>query len=182
MPRHKALLIGVAQYEAAGIPRLPFITDDLDSMAAALRTRGFHQVQVAQAPYFTPNVINGAVSHFLAAADKNDRLLVVLSGHGVHDDGKDYLVPQDFDPAMLTAHEGCVEIGWGRGLKNTKAAQVVFLIDACREGVNDDTMGTTPWSTGRVAAAERRKVCCVGGSRPTPNCPWGPCLSPNPLI
>lgn len=161
MPRYKALLIGVAQYEAAGIPGLPFVHDDLDAMAAALRTRGFHQVQVAQAPYFTPNVINGAVSHFLTAADQNDRLLIMLSGHGVHDDGRDYLVPQDFDPAMLAAREGCVEIGWGRGLKNTKAAQVVFLIDACREGVSDDTMGTKPWSTGRVATAVRRKVAYV---------------------
>ncbi|MFK4099813.1 caspase family protein [Streptomyces sp. NPDC019531] len=161
MTRYKALLIGVAQYEAAGISSLPFVREDLDGMASALKSRGFHQVQVAQAPYFTPNVINGAVSRFLAAAGQDDRLLVVLSGHGVHDDGTDYLVPQDFDPTMLAAHDGCVEIGWGRNLENTAAAQVVFLIDACREGVRDDTMGTAPWSSGTVAATLRRKVAYV---------------------
>ncbi|MEV7735149.1 caspase family protein [Streptomyces sp. NPDC088921] len=161
MTRYKALLIGVAQYEAAGISSLPFVREDLDGMASALKSRGFHQVQVAQAPYFTPNVINGAVSRFLSAAGQDDRLLVVLSGHGVHDDGKDYLVPQDFDPTVLAAHDGCVEIGWGRNLENTTAAQVVFLIDACREGVRDDTMGTAPWSSGTIAAALRRKVAYV---------------------
>jgi hypothetical protein len=162
--RYKALLIGVAQYEAAGISSLPFVPDDLERMATALKARGFHQVQLVQAPMVSTNVIKGEVSGFLAEAKQNDRLLVVLSGHGVHSEGKDYLVPQDFHPNKLSPSEGCVEIDWRLNLQRAdfRAEQVAFLIDACREGVrDDDTMGTERWSDRKIATVQRSRIAYV---------------------
>ncbi|WP_327429693.1 HD domain-containing protein [Streptomyces sp. NBC_01236] len=161
MARYKALLIGVAQYEAPGISPLPFVHDDLDRMATALSARGFHQVHLAQAPWFTPNVINGEVTDFLASAEPGDRLLVVMSGHGVHSEGRDYLVPEDIRPALSPFTGGCVEIDWRDELESSRASQVVFLIDACREGIRNDTMSTSAWSNRKIAAALRRKVAYV---------------------
>ncbi|WP_406330987.1 caspase family protein [Streptomyces sp. NBC_00203] len=161
MARYKALLIGVAQYEAPGISPLPFVHDDLDRMATALSARGFHQVHLAQAPWFTPNVINGEVTGFLASAEPGDRLLVVMSGHGVHSEGRDYLVPEDIRPALSPFTAGCVEIDWRDELESTRASQVVFLIDACREGIRNDTMNTSAWSNRKIAAALRRKAAYV---------------------
>ncbi|WP_330305450.1 MULTISPECIES: caspase family protein [unclassified Streptomyces] len=161
MARYKALLIGVAQYEAPGISPLPFVHDDLDRMATALSARGFHQVHLAQAQWFTPNVINGEVTGFLASAEPGDRLLVVMSGHGVHSEGRDYLVPEDIRPELSPFTGGCVEIDWRDELESTRASQVVFLIDACREGIRNDTMSTSAWSIRKVAAALRRKAAYV---------------------
>ncbi|MCX4906583.1 caspase family protein [Streptomyces sp. NBC_00878] len=165
MSRHRALLIGVAQYEAPGISALPFVPQDLERMAAALTARGFHQVRLARAPWFTPNVINGEVAGFLAGAEPGDRLLIVLSGHGVHSAGKDYLVPEDIRPELAAFTDGCVKIDWQDELESSPAAQIVFLIDACREGIQRDTMGdamgTAAWTNRKVAATLRRKVAYV---------------------
>ncbi|MGW2519991.1 hypothetical protein ACWC09_23825 [Streptomyces sp. NPDC001617] len=80
MARYRALLIGVAQYEAPGISSLPFVPADLELMATALSKRGYHQVRLVQSPWFTPNVINGEVAGLLSGAERGDRLLIVLSG------------------------------------------------------------------------------------------------------
>ncbi|NBE54479.1 caspase family protein, partial [Streptomyces boluensis] len=158
---YRALLIGAADYEAPGITALPFVPGDLERLGEALVARGFHEAKVAQSPWFTTNVINGEVSRFLASAASGDRLLVVLSGHGVHHDGQDYLVPEDIRPELHTFAEGCVALDWRRELEDSTAAQVVFLIDACREGIRHDTKATAAWSRRKVADALRRKVAYV---------------------
>ncbi|MFC5214498.1 caspase family protein [Streptomyces coerulescens] len=161
MTRYRALLIGVAQYTAPGISALPFVLGDMERMAAALSERGFHSPRLASSPWFTPNVINGEVTGFLAEAEPGDRLLIVLSGHGVHSEGKDYLVPEDIRPELSTFTSGCVEIDWREELERCRAAQIVFLIDACREGIQRDSMGTSAWTNRKVAATLRRKVAYV---------------------
>ena len=167
MTRYKALLVGVSRYEAPGPKALPFVPQDLERMEAALRRRGFHKVQQAQARLFSPNTVNAEVTGFLAAAKPGDRLLVVLSGHGVHSDGKDYLVPEDFRPDLPNPiTDGCVEIDWRGELESSRAAQVTFLIDACREGLretgpDDDTMGLSQWSNRKVDDTLSRKVAYV---------------------
>ncbi|MEU6071042.1 caspase family protein [Streptomyces sp. NPDC047082] len=109
----------------------------------------------------TPNIINGEVTGFLKKAEPGDHLLIVLSGHGVHSDGKDYLIPEDIHPELSTFVSGCVEIDWRAELEHCSAAQIVFLIDACREGIERDTMGTSAWTSRKVAATLRRKVAYV---------------------
>ncbi|MFC7306386.1 caspase family protein [Streptomyces monticola] len=163
MVRHKALLVGAAAYEAPGVSPLPFVPKDLERMRTALLARGFQQARVVEAPWVTPNVINGEVVSFLAAAGPGDRLLIVLSGHGVHFEGRDYLVPEDVRGAVEPFAAECVEIGWQKELEGTRAEQVVFLIDACREGIERDTKGVEAWGRRKVAAALRRKVVYVYG-------------------
>ncbi|MGW0731289.1 HD domain-containing protein [Streptomyces sp. NPDC002851] len=165
-PKYKALLIGAANYGAPGITPLPFIPDDLERMSAALVARGFHQAAVAQLPLVTPNEVNGEVTQFLGEAERGDRLLIVLSGHGVHHRGKDYLVPEDIRTELLTFAKGCIEIDWRDEIEESRAEQVVFLIDACREGIERDTKSTSGWSRRKTELARDRKVAYVYACSP----------------
>ncbi|MGW6457984.1 HD domain-containing protein [Streptomyces sp. NPDC055078] len=165
MARQKALLIGASEYDDPAIPSLPFVKDDLQRLAAALAERGFHSVDVAEPKrVVTPNFVDGQISRFLRAARASDTLLILLSGHGHSFEGEDYLIPEDADFAISPFAEGCVRIGWKKELEACEAAQIVFLIDACREGLERDSMapgGTRSWSRRKVAATLRRKVAYV---------------------
>ncbi|MFJ6558144.1 caspase family protein [Streptomyces luteogriseus] len=162
MARYRAMLIGVARYAAPGISALPFVPGELERMAVALTARGFQVSQLADPTWqLTPNIINGEITSFLTKAEPGDRLLIMLSGHGVHSEGKDYLVPEDIHPELSTFVSGCVEIDWRAELEHCRAAQIVFLIDACREGIERDTKGTSAWTNRKVAGTLRRKVAYI---------------------
>ncbi|PNV31908.1 hypothetical protein C1708_05930 [Streptomyces sp. DH-12] len=173
MPQHRALLIGASNYDMRGIHSLPFIPGDLARLGSALRRRGFKDVQVLSqlegGKQLGANFIKGCVAGFLRRAGRGDTLVIVLSGHGVHAAGRDYLVPEDIHEDTHPFESGCVPIDWGRDLDETPADHVVFLIDACREGIEVASMsvaGVTQWGRQKTDAALRRKVAYVYGCSP----------------
>ncbi|MZF87207.1 caspase family protein [Streptomyces sp. SID5643] len=166
MPQHRALLIGASDYDDPRIQDLPFVRDDLQRVRDALVERGFQSAEIVESKRgITPNTVNGRIRTFLRDAAQGDTLLVLLSGHGQHFEGKDFLIPEDatFDVGVFA--DSCIEIGWERELEDSAAAHVVFLVDACREGIDRDTMaappGVQPWPRRKVANALRRKVAYV---------------------
>ncbi|MEV4787932.1 caspase family protein [Streptomyces tuirus] len=166
MPQHKALLIGASDYDDPRIQDLPFVRDDLQRVRDVLVERGFQSAEIVESKRgITPNTVNGRIRAFLRDAGQGDTLLVLLSGHGQHFEGKDFLIPEDatFDVGVFA--DSCIEIGWERELEDSAAAHVVFLVDACREGIDRDTMaalpGVQPWPRRKVADALRRKVAYV---------------------
>lgn len=165
MPRHKALLIGASEYDDETIRSLPFVRDDLQRLEGALSDRGFRPVEIAESQRgITPNAVNRHVLRFLREAGRGDTLFIMLSGHGVHFDGRDYLVPEDAYYESEPFAESCVEIGWQKELEDSPAGQVVFLIDACREGSARRTKSPTRmpgWERPKIAATLRRKVAYV---------------------
>ncbi|MFF9586903.1 caspase family protein [Streptomyces achromogenes] len=170
---YRALLIGASDYEARGVAPLPFIPGDLARLGAALRERGFQDVQILSGreggKQVTANYVNARVTGFLRRARSGDTLLIVLSGHGIHASGRDYLVPEDIDEDTHPFASGCVAIDWHHHLDETRAGHVVFLIDACREGIEQDHMGVEgvrQWGRQKVGAALRRKVAYVYGCSP----------------
>ncbi|MFI6007785.1 caspase domain-containing protein [Streptomyces sp. NPDC051243] len=173
MGRHRALLIGASDYEMHGVSPLPFIPGDLARLGSALEDRGFDEVQVLAAreggKQISANYVNARVIGFLRRARPGDTLLVLLSGHGVHAGGRDYLVPEDIDEDTHPFESGCVPIDWRQHLDETPAAHVVFLIDACREGIDQESMGVAgvrQWSRQKISAALRRKVAYVYACSP----------------
>ncbi|AGP61316.1 hypothetical protein M271_49775 [Streptomyces rapamycinicus NRRL 5491] len=174
MPQHRALLIGASNYDMRGIHSLPFIPADLARLGATFRHRGFHEVQVlAQregGKQISANFIDARVAGFLRRAGRGDTLVIFLSGHGVHAAGRDYLVPEDIDEDTHPFESGCVPIDWRRQLDETLAGHVVFLIDACREGIEAaasmSVAGVTEWGRQKTAAALWRKVAYVYGCSP----------------
>ncbi|MFF2073501.1 caspase family protein [Kitasatospora sp. NPDC058162] len=157
MGRFSALLIGAADY---GRDSLPFVHQDLASLGKALEARGADVwlPRPRAGGQVTANFVNGEVGDFLARAVPGERLVICLSGHGTHVDGQDYLVPEDIHPQQRPYWSGCIAIDWKQGLQETAAAQVLFLIDACRQGIRD-SMGPPPgWSPSKMRAVASRRV------------------------
>ncbi|KJS57377.1 hypothetical protein VM98_01875 [Streptomyces rubellomurinus subsp. indigoferus] len=157
MGRFSALLIGASAYDDAP---LRFVPRDVEQLGEALRGRGV-RVEVPrprEGRQVTANFVNGEVVGFLARAEPGERLLIGLSGHGTHVDGQDYLVPEDIHPELRPYRSGCIAIDWKQELQETAAAQVLFLVDACRQGIRD-AMGPPPgWSPSKMRAVAGRKV------------------------
>ncbi|PAZ13344.1 hypothetical protein CLM62_25995 [Streptomyces sp. SA15] len=164
MPQHKALLIGASDYsDIPGYADLPFVRDDLHRLREVLIDRGFQADVLENRRGITQNTVRGAVHRFLGDARTGDTLLIVLSGHGIHIEAKDYLVPEDA-PDAEPFTDGCIEIGWHKEVEKSPAQRVVFLIDACREGRAPDTKsvtGTRPWRAPEIIGTLRRKVAYV---------------------
>ncbi|GAA2062090.1 hypothetical protein GCM10009801_04920 [Streptomyces albiaxialis] len=174
MAAHKALLLGASAYDDhPRITSLPFVPEDLQRLADALSERGFASAEIPESPRgATRNFLTAQLTRFLRGAGPGDRLLVVLSGHGMNFGGDDYLIPEDAVLDMPHFEESCVRIDWSRELEQSPAAQVVFLVDACREGIAQDTMSTggppgmRPWGDREIAANLRRKVAYVYACSP----------------
>ncbi|MFC7309528.1 caspase domain-containing protein [Streptomyces monticola] len=173
MGRYRALLIGASDYEMRGVKSLAFIPGDLERLGAVLRGHGFDDVQVLAGreggKQVSANFVNARVIGMLRRARRGDTVLILLSGHGVHARGQDYLVPEDIDEDVHPFESGCVPIDWRRHLDETPADHVVFLIDACREGIDQDSMGVSgvkEWGHQKISAALRRKVAYLYGCSP----------------
>ncbi|MFD8332104.1 caspase family protein [Streptomyces solisilvae] len=168
--RHKALLIGASDYDEPGIRSLPFVRDDLQRLATALTDRGFQSAEIAEHRRgITLNFVKDQVSRFLREAKRHDTLFILLSGHGQHFQGTDYLIPEDASFQVHPFADSCVPLDWSKQLNECAAAQVVFLIDACREGIEQDSMSPASvkgWSKGKQAAALGRKVAHVYACSP----------------
>ncbi|MGA5818071.1 caspase family protein [Kitasatospora sp. NPDC094028] len=155
--RFSALLIGAADYVT---DPLPFVPRDLEHLGEALEARGVG-VQLPrprEGAQVTRNFVIGEVSSFLARAEPGDRLVIGLSGHGVHANGHDYLVPEDIHLGQSPYSSGCIRIGWQQELQETDATQVLFLIDACRQGIRDSMGPPRGWSASRMRTVANRKV------------------------
>ncbi len=172
MGKFRAFLIGVADYKQP-IKSLPFVPDDLAALSNALQSAGY-EAKVFGERRPSLNEIRHEVSRFIRNAEPGDTTIVYLSGHGIHHQGNDYLVPGDvtadreFKPA-----DHCVAISyWDEAIASSRGDNLVMFIDACREGIstgNTMSMGVTSWSRGRVKRYGRKKVAyvfaCSAGER-----------------
>lgn len=170
-PQHKALLIGASEYDDPRILDLPFVPDDLQRMRDALVERGFQSAEIVESKRgITPNTVNSRIRTFLRDADRGDTLFILLSGHGQHFKGSDYLIPEDATFDVEVFAETCIEIGWERELEESHATHVVFLVDACREGIDLDTMAPPGLSSGPSARSPThcgaRSRTCTPARRP----------------
>ncbi|MEU8957322.1 caspase family protein [Streptomyces sp. NPDC048518] len=168
MSQHKALLIGASDYDEPHIDSLPFIQDDLARLRDVLTDRGFRSAEIVENKRgIIPSAVHAQVRGFLRDARPDDTLWILLSGHGYHFEGQDYLVPEDATYDVEPFSDACIEIDWRRELEDSPASHVVFLIDACREGVQRDAKAGPPglrsWTRRTIAASLRRKVAYVYG-------------------
>ncbi|MFB6946275.1 caspase family protein [Streptomyces sp. NPDC056237] len=175
MGRHIALLIGASDYRSGqGRGRfgsLEFIPAELDQLAAALRQRGFRQAEVAARGRdglgeVNKSQVNGLVRDALERARVGDSLLIVLSGHGVRSGGQDYLVPEGVHPADNQTQAYVPISGWADAVEKSEADSVIFLLDACREGVVEDSKSAATMSVRSPTELNwkidrRRRVACV---------------------
>lgn len=165
MSKRRALLIGVPEYESDAIPNLPIVRKDLETLHTALEKSGFTVRSLgADGLSHGRSKIRQALIRECKEAQGVETLLLYFSGHGMHFQGKDYLVPSD---AMLDyaefVEECLVPIDLGDIVDQAGADTIIFFVDACREGVKlgFKDISLAGWSRGERRQATRRSFVLV---------------------
>ncbi|PTA44883.1 caspase family protein [Micromonospora sp. RP3T] len=159
MAAFRALLLGVAEYDDPQIVPLPFVPNDIGALSVALEETGY-RVRTLDGGRLSRPKIYAEVGQFLGDARPSDNLLVYLSGHGAHTEGVDYLVPSEAD-LRIPLRESMVPLNyWAGALERSRAGQVVFVVDACREGFDQQSMApeVQRWSTGRINHVGQQRI------------------------
>ncbi|SCY86782.1 Histidine kinase-, DNA gyrase B-, and HSP90-like ATPase, partial [Streptomyces sp. 136MFCol5.1] len=164
----RALLIGVPGYRDDAIDDLPFVADDMAELADALSSAGYN-VTVHDIEETDRDSIDTAIEAFFQDAAPGETLLVYLSGHGIHHNGTDYLVPKG---ALTRSHDfrsRCLSLDFSHFVERSRAGHVAVFVDACREGIVLKEMATVNaagWSDMQVAQAGARHYCHVYACSP----------------
>ncbi|GLP71941.1 hypothetical protein TUSST3_85600 [Streptomyces sp. TUS-ST3] len=156
--RFRALLIGVDHYSDSAFPSMPFITAELRELAAALKAAGYDEAEVVDADERNGPMLKDEVAGFLSRGVPGDHLLLVLSGHGFHQDGLDYLITGPATWGSLHFRDMCLPIEFGRYLVHRcEADQLVVAVDACRVELDTYSKSATDrlaWGKGAMGYGE----------------------------
>ncbi|WP_406111168.1 caspase family protein [Kitasatospora purpeofusca] len=164
----RALLIGVPKYRDEHITDLPFVRDDLVELEEALSSAGY-EVVVHEPDETDREGIDSAVETFFQQAAAGQTLLVYLSGHGIHHDGTDYLVPKGALTSARDFRGKCLALDFAPYVEQSRAGDVAVLVDACREGIVMREMAPSNavgWSEAKVRRVGRRHYCHVYACSP----------------
>lgn len=162
MSRFRALLLGVAEYDDHAIPQLPCVTADISQLSTAFEARGYVVEGTRDPGRIGRTRLRSAVRRFLESAKPEDTLVIYLSGHGVYHEGITYLLPADFDQGEEMAETGVSLNAWAGAIEDSKAERVLFLVDACREGIAETkSVMHTRWSEEKSWYARRRQVAWI---------------------
>jgi len=164
----RALLVGVTRYDDDAIDDLPFVEDDLRELADALAANGY-EVETHDPQRSDRDSIEWAVEDFLDRAPPGETLLLYLSGHGVHSDGVDYLVPGTARTRTHNFPGKCLSLDFSAHVERSGAGDVVVFVDACREGITLMEKGginTACWSDMKVRRTGSRHYCHVYACSP----------------
>ncbi|UKJ75930.1 caspase family protein [Azospirillum brasilense] len=155
MSHRRALLLAIADYE--WVPKLEYVRSDVPRMRQALERMGvpLNNVSAYGAGCEDPGAdlstarMQTRIRDFLKGAEEGDDLIVYFSGHGIELSGHRLIIPQDYNteyPSPVSAMISDTDLfSWAR---QSKAASVLYLIDACRAGMRltleHDTKGLPP--------------------------------------
>ncbi|NEP11048.1 MAG: hypothetical protein F6K14_12705 [Symploca sp. SIO2C1] len=166
MKKRRALLIGVPEYESDAIKNLPVVCQDLEALNFSLEQSGYRVSSLGtdNASQLTRNKIRYSLRRECREAKGIEILLLYFSGHGLHYNGRDYLVPADAfldDPESI--EEYLVSTDLSNIIDQADAKTIIFVIDACREGVKLGVKQTylASWSRGERNKASKRNFVVV---------------------
>lgn len=141
----RALLIGVNEYK--NFRKLKYCGADVRALGKRLASAGFDADKVVvihdeatRSLQPDKEKITGQIALMFEAAEPNDLVLLVFSGHGVRINGKSYFVPfegeapksdqaSDIDASTKTL----ISVDWVyEKLQSCRASMKLFLVDACQ--------------------------------------------------
>ena len=131
-----AILIGINSYpKNSGLSSLEYCTQDLTELNLLLANKYTKTSFIGDNSKVLPirdNICNEMTTQAKMVGDK-DLLLFYFSGHGIVEDGKSYLLPNDTNLARLK--ETAISIEWVLETMNKSLARAkVLIIDACHSG------------------------------------------------
>lgn len=162
--RH-ALILAVPENSVDEKLNLPVVREDVELLARALRESSYDvTIRGANTAYeVSKNLIAKEIRDACDRVPENGTLLIFFSGHGIHSSGHDYLFPWDadlrgsHDAALFRVSDVLAEVDGSR------AKQIVFFIDACREGFDTQTKASSSlkWGTEKRRHAQKRQYSTV---------------------
>ncbi|MEW6277989.1 MAG: caspase family protein [Candidatus Eremiobacterota bacterium] len=155
-PQKWAVVVGINRYQSKSITPLEYAEADAREFSRTLTSvAGFPAQNVFlfttdQSGYEYPTRTNIAFrfDYLIRQMGPQDTLVVYFSGHGVEVDGQSFLLTAEADSrSLLTLQQSALHardlFGW---LGNSKAGQVLLVVDACRndpisgKGTDDNKM------------------------------------------
>jgi tetratricopeptide (TPR) repeat protein len=138
--RRIALIIANSRYAAQAPLRNP--ANDAAAIAAALRSAGFQEVNVAND--LSRDALVKALHNFQDRAERSDWALIYFSGHGLEVGGTTYIVPtdahlrtdRDIQDEAVTVNRLMEYVNSARKLK-------IVIVDACRDNPFNNAMQRT---------------------------------------
>jgi hypothetical protein len=166
MSKRRALLIGVPEYNSELISNLGFIPADMERLHGALHKSGYRIKQVGVGDTLAPTQGNlrSEIHKFCSSAAAGETLLICFSGHGLHWEGRDFMVPQDASTEDDDIQSYLVPIDLHKIFERSRAGAILFFVDACREGVKLGTQGEITlrrWSSGEIQQAQKRSLAFI---------------------
>ncbi len=131
--------VGVEQYDDPRITPLRYAVADARAIAAAFRAAGVPQRnvtvltsdQTALAVRPLRVRVIAALQAVRDQAEDEDRLIVFFAGHGVEQDGQQFLLTSDARRDLV--EDTALPMALiGKALKGLRAREVLFILDACR--------------------------------------------------
>ena len=166
MKNRRALLIGVPEYDSDKIDNLLIVNQDMELLHSSLEKSGFSVRSLGTGGEATSsqNKIKQAIRKECKEAKNTDTLLFYFSGHGIHYQGKDYLVPSDADlddAECIQDYLIPTDLGEIVNLDSCNAQTIIFFIDACREGIKLAWKSLSLASFGKGDRDQTSKRRCV---------------------
>jgi len=171
MVNYRALLIGISNYECGLIPNLPFIDNDIDNLKNALESLKYNvETPLKDKLQVTSNMIRGEIFDFCKQSSTNETILIYISGHGIHYNNKDYIVPSDARTDVKNISCYLLPLSdLAKEIENARSETILFFIDACREGIEADSMGISQvvhWSQEKISLSKEKSWAFIYACSP----------------
>ncbi len=156
---------GVEQYDDARITPLRYAVADAVAVAAAFRAAGVPQRNITvltsdqPAPAVRPVRVRiiAALQAVRDQAVEDDRLVVFFAGHGVQENGQQYLLTCDSRRDLVEDTALPMSLV-SKALRGLRAREVLFIIDACRNNPDAARGDTDARMTDGLARGMRPRI------------------------
>jgi hypothetical protein len=154
----RALIIGNAAYTT--LERLDACGVDATSMVEAFRAIGVSIHDNRPHTDLSGNQMDALVQRFAATLGPKDEAFFYFSGHGMETDGKNYLLPVEFNPTVKSDALALYDVL--DLLERTPASLRIVILDACRNPGNVAPKGTglRPVGLGEVQVEAKETLVC----------------------
>ncbi|WP_328905380.1 caspase family protein [Streptomyces sp. NBC_00234] len=171
-PSHRALLLFVPEYTSTAWQPLDYLDDEYRDLRTALTDQGYAIDPASGCRKFESKALVQAIARFIADGRDGEHLMVFLSGHGFHHDSKHWFAGTDssvetWSAQSLSTTNVDLENDWADQAERSAAGQILFVVDACRDRLEDDRSAfKVPAGTdklGYLMACEPERSAAVAG-------------------
>ena len=144
MAERRAVVVGISTYKDPSVPHLINSLTDADLVADKLRKTGF-RVETLRDDQATTGAFAGFWATFMSSLNKGDEVVFYFSGHGLSENGANYLALQDMPfptEAVPFSKIRTTLVNVSRIAQDLKDAEVkigIIILEACRENFVDPT-------------------------------------------